>query len=189
MMSTMMMMIFGVKDNDVSRGRSRHKEVPVCCFARSGGDETRGRLSLRLDQPSIHLYSVQIHLFDTVLLSQSGDDDYLPKTLSNLLAKKIYCGKSVKFIFLGPNTNKFPFCNRESCYLNIAKIAEAALHYTSYMILMMILIQSVSQIYRYQGCIFRLTCSHPELTEDHVLTSAYVKILRTVTRNAVNKSV
>ena len=53
-----MMMIIGVKDNDVARGRSRHKEVPVCCFARSGGDETRGRLSLRLDQPSIHLYSV-----------------------------------------------------------------------------------------------------------------------------------
>ena len=40
-----------------------------------------------------------------------------------------------------------------------------------------------------QGSIFRLTCSYPELTEDHVLTSAYVKILRTVTRNAVNKSV
>ena len=40
-----------------------------------------------------------------------------------------------------------------------------------------------------QGCIFRLTCSHPELTEDHVLTSAYVKIFRTVTRNAINKSV
>ena len=40
-----------------------------------------------------------------------------------------------------------------------------------------------------QGCIFRLTCSDPELTEDHVLTSAYVKIFRTVTRNAVNKSV
>ena len=40
-----------------------------------------------------------------------------------------------------------------------------------------------------QGCIFRLTCSHPELTEDHVLISAYVKIFRTVTRNAVNKSV
>ena len=40
-----------------------------------------------------------------------------------------------------------------------------------------------------QGCIFRLTCSHPELTEDHVLTSAYVKIFRTVTKNAVNKSV
>ena len=40
-----------------------------------------------------------------------------------------------------------------------------------------------------QGCIFRLTCSHSELTEDHVLTSAYVKIFRTVTRNAVNKSV
>ena len=40
-----------------------------------------------------------------------------------------------------------------------------------------------------QGCIFRLTCSHPELTEDHVLTSAYVKIFKTVTRNAVNKSV
>ena len=38
-----------------------------------------------------------------------------------------------------------------------------------------------------QGCIFRLTCSHPELTEDHVLTSVYVKIFRTVMRNAVNK--
>ena len=44
-------------------------------------------------------------------------------------------------------------------------------------------------IYHRQGCIFRLTCSHPELTKDHVLTSAYVKIFRTVTRNAVNKSV
>ena len=41
----------------------------------------------------------------------------------------------------------------------------------------------------FPGCIFRLTCSHPELTEDHVLTSAYVKFFRTVTRNAVNKSV
>ena len=38
-------------------------------------------------------------------------------------------------------------------------------------------------------CIFRFTCSQPELTEDHVLTSAYVKSFRTVTRNAVNKSV
>ena len=27
-----------------------------------------------------------------------------------------------------------------------------------------------------QGCIFRLTCSYPQLTEDHVLTSVYVKI-------------
>ena len=40
-----------------------------------------------------------------------------------------------------------------------------------------------------QGCIFRLMCSYPELTVDHVLTSAYVKIFRTITRNAVNKSV
>ena len=40
-----------------------------------------------------------------------------------------------------------------------------------------------------QECIFRLTCSHPELTKDHVLTSAYVNIFRTVTRNAINKSV
>ena len=30
-----------------------------------------------------------------------------------------------------------------------------------------------------QGCIFCLTCSFPELTEDHVLISAYVKIFRT----------
>ena len=41
----------------------------------------------------------------------------------------------------------------------------------------------------YQGCIFRLTCSHPKLTEDHVLTSAYVKFFRTVTRNAINNNV
>ena len=40
-----------------------------------------------------------------------------------------------------------------------------------------------------QGCIFRLTCSHRDLTKDHVLTSAYVNFLRTVTRNVVNKSV
>ena len=40
-----------------------------------------------------------------------------------------------------------------------------------------------------QGCIFRLMCSHRELTKDHVLTSVYVKIFRTVTRNAANKSV
>ena len=66
MMSTIMMMIIGGEDNDVLRGRSRHKEGPVCCFSRSGGVETRGCLSLRLDQPSTHL-------FDTVLLSQLGD--------------------------------------------------------------------------------------------------------------------
>ena len=47
----------------------------------------------------------------------------------------------------------------------------------------------MTRMTEWQGCIFRLTCSHPELTEDHVLTSAYVKIFRTVTRNAVNKSV
>ena len=40
-----------------------------------------------------------------------------------------------------------------------------------------------------QGCISCGTCSYPKLTEDHVLTSAYVKIFRTVTRNAVKKSV
>ena len=39
------------------------------------------------------------------------------------------------------------------------------------------------------GVHFRLMCSHRELTKDHVLTSAYVKIFRTVTRNAENKSV
>ena len=39
-----------------------------------------------------------------------------------------------------------------------------------------------------QGSISCGTCSYPELTEDHVLTSAYVKIFRIVTRNAVNKS-
>ena len=39
------------------------------------------------------------------------------------------------------------------------------------------------------GVHFRLSCSHRELTKDHVLTSAYVKIFRTVTRNAVNRGV
>ena len=39
-----------------------------------------------------------------------------------------------------------------------------------------------------QGCISCGTCSYPELTDDHVLTSAYVKSFRIVTRNAVNKS-
>ena len=41
---------------------------------------------------------------------------------------------------------------------------------------------------RMQGCISCGTCSYLELTEDHVLTSAYVKIVRIVTINAVNKS-
>ena len=46
------------------------------------------------------------------------------------------------------------------------------------------------EVFRWvQGCISCGPCSYPELTEDHVLTSAYVKIFRTVTRNAVNKSV
>ena len=40
-----------------------------------------------------------------------------------------------------------------------------------------------------QGCISCGTCSYSELTEDHVLPSAKVKIFRTVMRNAVNKSV
>ena len=42
--------------------------------------------------------------------------------------------------------------------------------------------------YGQQGCISCGTCSYLELTEDHVLTSAYVKIFRIITRNAVNKS-
>ena len=40
-----------------------------------------------------------------------------------------------------------------------------------------------------QRCINRGMCSHPELTLDHVLTSAYVIIFWAVARNAVNKSV
>ena len=31
-----------------------------------------------------------------------------------------------------------------------------------------------SDILDQQGCIFRLTCFYPKLTEDHVLTSAYM---------------
>ena len=40
-----------------------------------------------------------------------------------------------------------------------------------------------------QGCISCGMSSYPELTKDHMLTSAYVNTFRTVTRNAVNKSV
>ena len=36
---------------------------------------------------------------------------------------------------------------------------------------------------------FSLTCSHHELTKDHLLKSAYGKIFRTFTRNAINESV
>ena len=43
-------------------------------------------------------------------------------------------------------------------------------------------------LHSHQGCISCGTCSYPELTEDHVRTSAYVKIFRIVTRNAINKS-
>ena len=49
--------------------------------------------------------------------------------------------------------------------------------------------RSVLDVELSQGCISCLTCSFPEQTKDHVLTSAYVNIFRTVTRNAVNKSV
>ena len=59
--------------------------------------------------------------------------------------------------------------------------AEAALNYS-------VLFSDIFQLSPTlnQGCIFRLTCSHPELTKDHVLTSAYVKYLKTATKNAVN---
>ena len=47
----------------------------------------------------------------------------------------------------------------------------------------------IHEIKQDQGCIFRLTCFHAELTKDRVLTSAHVKNFRTVTRNAMNKRV
>ena len=50
-------------------------------------------------------------------------------------------------------------------------------------------IRGVVKVSQGQGCISCGPCSCPELTEDHVLPSAYVEIFRTVTRNAVNKSV
>ena len=50
-------------------------------------------------------------------------------------------------------------------------------------------VKRTQRVYEAQGCISCGPCSCPELTEDHVLPSAYVEIFRTVTRNAVNKSV
>ena len=55
-------------------------------------------------------------------------------------------------------------------------------------IIMVMMIKEIMIMVK-QGCISCGTCSYPKLTEDHVLTSAYVKIFRTVTRNVVNKSV
>ena len=37
-------------------------------------------------------------------------------------------------------------------------------------------LKELEEIYAGQWCIIRLTCSHPELTKDHVLTTAYVII-------------
>ena len=71
---------------------------------------------------------------------------------------------------------------------------EALLMMTMIVIMMVILMMfmiitvMVMMVMTRQGYIFCLTCSYPELTKDHVLTSAYVNIFRTVTRNAVNKS-
>ena len=57
------------------------------------------------------------------------------------------------------------------------------------LVIMVMMVTRVMVVMIVTGVHFRLTCSHPELTKDHVLTSAYVKIFRTVMRNAVNKSV
>ena len=50
-------------------------------------------------------------------------------------------------------------------------------------------VKAAGEVRSRQGCINRGTCSHPELTQDQVLTSAYVIIFCTVATNAVNKSV
>ena len=47
--------------------------------------------------------------------------------------------------------------------------AEAALNYSVLFFYIFQLSPTLNQ-----ACIFRLTCSHPELTKDHMLTSAYV---------------
>ena len=49
-----------------------------------------------------------------------------------------------------------------------------------------ILVLFVDFVYK-QGCINRETCSHPELTQDRVLTSGYVIICYTVAKNAEGK--
>ena len=56
------------------------------------------------------------------------------------------------------------------------------------MVVVVVVMMAIMMREVHQGCISCGTCSYPELTEDHVLTSAYVKIFRIVTRNAVNKS-
>ena len=49
-----------------------------------------------------------------------------------------------------------------------------------------IYIYTYIDMYVNQGYINRGMCSHPEPTQDHVLTSAYVKHFCTVATNAVN---
>ena len=78
-----------------------------------------------------------------------------------------------------------------SFFANIQPVSKVSLSYPFCPLLRGVysLVQKVVLcVWRGQGCIFRLTCSYHELIEDHVLTSAYVKFFRTVTRNAVNKS-
>ena len=57
------------------------------------------------------------------------------------------------------------------------------------LVIMVMMVTRVMMVMMVTGVHFRFTCSHPELTKDHVLTSASVKIFRTVTRNAVNRGV
>ena len=97
------------------------------------------------------------------------------------------CGKSE--IFYGDNTEKAQtvLCTFAKCVEKKAKAS--AFKIISNQIIWKEYLFSATSVTRLQGCIFRSTCSHPELTKDHVLTSACVEIFKTVTTNAVNKSI
>ena len=57
----------------------------------------------------------------------------------------------------------------------IDRLIFAGFYFISYLNLTRVyLCRQITHSGRQQGCIFRLTCSYPELTKDHVLTSAYM---------------
>ena len=110
----------------------------------------------------------------------------------------------VTFFYLSTCTTKLPgfFGNyKKKGYYELVYLFHRKKVKVTHQILMMMSRHDLSKImlvHYVQGCIFRLTCSmstgyehcsYPVMTKDHVLTSANVKIFRTVTRNAVNKSV
>ena len=99
---------------------------------------------------------------------------------------------------LNPHTRITPDYLVDQIFLHLNKKLDFKifLYHQDYFVLNSNLLRSILTLRRvsssmgnHSGMHFSLDVLPPELTEDHVLTSAYVKFFRTVTKNAVNKSV